>query len=1111
MRKLLLFAAFACLWGLVNTNVHSQELELLPINNLSDEYGPSDEQDIINMGDTMYLVWNQWGDLMFRRSLNGGQNWGEKQTLYTAFDYGASYPVLANEDNHVYAAYFRGTSGNNEIFMVRSDDYGASFGNEIQVSESIHLAQTPQIAATGDTVVVLYEDRDENWDYNIYFTYSTDNGNTWSDAVNISNTTNNARWCNLALHNGDIYAVWNQENGPNYDDLDLYFSKSTDWGTSWSIPYNITNNQAYNARLNTRVMDSSVYVIVSSKLDDLQSDIVLYRSSDLGETWEAGQNLSDNSGSSSRPDLWLARNSFNSHRLYAVWSDETYSGNDRSYIKYSLDNGVTWSDMTQLSQNTEDASWTQIIGQDKASVDEMYAVWFRPLEGTFDYQVFGRGIISTVSNEATITGTVSDPNGGPLENATVSVGGYTTFTNADGNYSLDVPAGTYEVSATAPGHQPSQPEQVELPSGETVVFDITLFPIIPGNHPPHNFEVAREGLNDVMLSWEAPIGFNSQELAYDDGTAEGFYWVGSATGMEHMAVAFEYEESAYYIRQLKIYTKAEVPENMMVQVLGDNGGVPDTSYTIAGPFAVNVAEAIEEPEWLIVEMDAPMTVGSRFYIDVYWPEGTSYKIGVDEANPDGFSYSTDDGGESWLTHSDMDFMMRAGIATDEAASVLLQPQADVLGYRIYRNNEMIEETENEVFSYLDEDISMGEIIDYGITAVYEGGESPQATKSIEIPEPVLFPPVNLQSEPLPDWEVQLDWEAPGTNGEYIHWDSGENSDAVGGENVDIFDAAARFAAGDLQEYDSLYLTHMDIFIADTNCQVLARVWQGGNQYYAGDLIREKEITNLQADSWQTLTFDIPVMIDATQELWIGYRVLNPEGAYPAGTDNGPAVPFKGDMILYGSDWVSMSNYFGWDINWNIQGYVVSTESPQGKHHVQPLVNNPITKNQNTPDHKDLGRTVFSPQVDYTHFIVYRNDEKLDSVPAGTLNYLDVQPEVYNQYLVTTAFDEFESNPSNMTEEVFEGLEETDLEVGLKLYPNPFKNKLKLEVNLKEATNLVIRLQTLSGIPVRTKNIGLLNKGLHSLSFDKLKNLPNGVYILRIETNKRQVIRNIVKM
>lgn len=33
------------------------------------------------------------------------------------------------------------------------------------------------------------------------------------------------------------------------------------------------------------------------------------------------------------------------------------------------------------------------------------------------------------------------------------------------------------------------------------------------------------------------------------------------------------------------------------------------------------------------------------------------------------------------------------------------------------------------------------------------------------------------------------------------------------------------------------------------------------------------------------------------------------------------------MILFYSDWVSVSDYFGWDINRNIHGLIVSTGAP----------------------------------------------------------------------------------------------------------------------------------------------------------------------------------------
>jgi hypothetical protein len=1086
--------------GLLMLNAAFAQVTFSDMQNLSNEYGPSNEHDLAAEGTNYFLVWDQWGDIMFRKSNNSGQNWGEKLTLYSGIDYGGKYPVVAASGNNVYITYYRNTTGNSEIFMVKSTNGGVTFGNEVQITNSIRLAQVPQIVASGDTVLVAYEDRDDDYDYQIYLLISTDGGSTWNDPQNLSQTTGNARWCNVAMHNEQLAVAWNEQTGATYNELDVFVTFSSDFGATWTTPENITNDGNYNARLNTRLIGNSLFVIVSSNVDGLQTDIMLYRSDDFGTTWEPGLNLSDNTGASERPDLWVTPNFDNNYRLYAVWSDDTFSGNDKAYLKYSIDNGYSWSEMESFSQATEDAAWVQIVGRADNGVDEMYTAWYRPNDGTFNYEVWGRAAQNQVSSDVNFSGIVRDNNNIPIQNATVALDGYVVFTDVDGEFNLDVPAGTYDLSASAAGFQNySQPALVLT---EDMFVEITLIALVPGNYPPHNLKVDQQDVNDVIVSWETPIGFGSIELAYDDGEANGLFNLEAATGQEFMAVGFQHDEPCY-LRQVKLLTSPGFSgETMKLWIVGDDGGAPDLSQVYGGPYLV----AVESP-YTIVNMDIPIPQNVRFYAACQWEEGNLYQIGGDLNQPDGFSYSTTDGGLNWYVHDDMDFMMRAGIAFDQknAPEMLLQPQA-LLGYNVFLNGNLWGFTETETALLLNLTPGMEHTI--GVAAVYDDGTSPVRSETIFIAEPLLFPPVHLTASILNYTTVNLEWQAPASDGEWMHWDDGENSDAVGGENIEIFDAAVRFTTDDLQNYDNQYLTSVSAFFVDIDCQIFIRVWQGGNQNYAGNLVREQLVAYPIPNEWNVIELDAPLQIDAQQELWIGYRVINPNGVYPAGTDDGPAIAFKGDMLLYGSDWVSMSSYFGWDINWNIQGFVVDA----GTKTLSPTtaLTNSLPQNIGEPQ-KITNLQVSEPfGWQYTHFNIYKNDTLLATTPPGELSYVDESPQSYNEYYVTTAWDEFESVPSNVVLVFYEGVDEnTSGTESIRVHPNPVSGAFTITWPQATGTASIITITDLQG-----KIITIFeNKGETKLELDVDNlngiRLQNGIYFIKIENDHSSAFAKII--
>jgi hypothetical protein len=1082
--------------------------------NISNSYGPSTEPDICNAGDTYFMVWNQWGDIKCKKSTNAGANWGDEILVYSAFDYGGNYPVIAVQGDFVYIFYYRNTMSNSEIFMVRSVNGGQTFESEVQISSAIHGCIVPQVAVTDDAVYVVYEDRDANWDYNIYLQKSTDNGTSWSTPQNISNTDQNARWCTIDASDDNLAVIWNQQTGSSYNHLDLFCSSSADAGTSWSTPQNITNNQAYNARLSTRIIGQHIYTATSAKIDGQQSDIMLYHSSDLGATWDDGINVSDNTGDSSRPDLRIVPTD-TTPRIYLTWSDATYFNNDRAQVSASYDGGATWTDFESISQDQEDASWAHMLVQAGDASDTCYVIWVNYLPGTFDSEVWGRHGENALVDFAHISGTVTASNGNPIAGATVTAGNYYAHTAADGSYSIDVLAGTYDVTATAATYQISTVFGVELVANQTEIIDFTLSPQVAGTYPPFNLQGQISGLCDVNLQWEAPLGNNAMELSYDDGIAESFNWAGSATGQEYVATAFSYNEN-FYLRRIKAMYQSDAAQNIMISVLGDNGGVPDLNYLLAGPVAIPVENTQGMEQWLQHDLDLPLAAGTTFYIAIGWDAGTSFVIGADETQPDGFSYSTNDNGTQWYNLDDRDFIIRAGIDVEATTR-------DITAIHVYRDNALLQALPYPAFSYTDTTSSCDQSYTYHATSVdADGNESgPSNAVTIAIPAPVLFPPLNLAAT-AGNQGVDLSWDAPGSQGEWIHWDDGVNANNVGGASITMFDVAIRFDTNDLAAYDQQYLTKMTFWLVDADCEIFARVWSGGSQFYAGTLIAEQQVTDLQANALNEVIFDAPIAIDAQQELWIGYRVINDAGCYPAGCDAGPAVPYKGDMLLYGGDWVSTSTYFGWELNWNIRGFVVSASDLDAIPGIPAALQDlPIAAQSGLPD---LRRGTEQVRYDraFTHYNLYRNEDFLTEIAATELSYNDPAPVAgTNSYYLTSAYDVFESAPSNTA-----SIDVTDATVAPPSvlssldgnYPNPFNpsTSINLQISAEDAGKPVtVEVYNTRGQHVVTLAQQPLQSGSHSIIWDGTDSLAqpvsSGIYFYRMRVGSYTASRKMILM
>ncbi|WP_132057624.1 S8 family serine peptidase [Halorussus amylolyticus] len=91
---------------------------------------------------------------------------------------------------------------------------------------------------------------------------------------------------------------------------------------------------------------------------------------------------------------------------------------------------------------------------------------------------YGHGIVDAVAAvgrlaaDSGVTGTVTDADGAPIEGATVEIAGFSTETDADGEYEVRATSGTYDLTVDAFGHA-SQTVSVEV-DDEFLTRDFTL-------------------------------------------------------------------------------------------------------------------------------------------------------------------------------------------------------------------------------------------------------------------------------------------------------------------------------------------------------------------------------------------------------------------------------------------------------------------------------------------------------------------------------------------------------------------------------------------------------------------------------------------------------------
>src|SRR5215211_6069824 len=133
----------------------------------------------------------------------------------------------------------------------------------------------------------------------------------------------------IAAFGTNIYSVWRDNSSGNND---IYFSASADNGTSFNGIENLSNNSGQSDKPQIAAVGTNVYVVWRDNSSG-NNDIYFKRSSDNGNSFSTTDNLSNNTGSSTDPQITATGNN-----VFIAWTDDT-SGNGDMYFKASTDNG----------------------------------------------------------------------------------------------------------------------------------------------------------------------------------------------------------------------------------------------------------------------------------------------------------------------------------------------------------------------------------------------------------------------------------------------------------------------------------------------------------------------------------------------------------------------------------------------------------------------------------------------------------------------------------------------------------------------------------------------------------------------------------------------------
>lgn len=363
-----LSACVCCYTGLAQQNILIDDVNL-----------PNEPSITINPNNTNQLVAGSNIDNVYT-SNDGGLTW-TKNTLSSTYGVWGDPVVIADNNNNFYFFHLSNPGSSqswiDRIVCQKSTDGGFSWNNGSFMGlngtkeQDKHWAVFDKI---NNIIYVTWTQFDEYGSSNptkkssIFFSKSTDFGATWSTALKINNIDgsciDNSTTVEGAVPtigpNGEIYVSWSGPNG-------IVFKKSLDQGVTWSaneIPIlpshqwdfsvpgiDRTNGMPITAcDTSPSVYNGTIYVNWSDQSNGTNdTDVFLSKSTDGGNTWSSPLRVNNDPSGKHQFLSWMTIDQTNGNIYIVFYDRRNYTNNNTDvYLAYSTNGGNTFTN-TKIS------------------------------------------------------------------------------------------------------------------------------------------------------------------------------------------------------------------------------------------------------------------------------------------------------------------------------------------------------------------------------------------------------------------------------------------------------------------------------------------------------------------------------------------------------------------------------------------------------------------------------------------------------------------------------------------------------------------------------------------------------------------------------------------
>jgi len=266
--------------------------------------------------------------------------------------------ITQTNDGGMWVTWHSGRTGNYELFYKISSDNGISWSGDFQLTSNASLDSHPSILQSSDERIWIVWDSDRTGDFEIYYKTSIDNGESWSGDTQLTvDPARDSFPSIMQSSDGKIWVFWSSGRNvtvsppdPTYQlSANIFYKFSSDSGQTWSddtlLATDYKNNywdDLYPSCM--QAANGSIWVVWAKHAREI------YAKTYNGTHWFGEVRLTTDPRDDTHPFIMQTAN----ERIWVFW-DSNRNAHDTD-IYYKIFDG-SWTDDLQLTTSMEDDEW----------------------------------------------------------------------------------------------------------------------------------------------------------------------------------------------------------------------------------------------------------------------------------------------------------------------------------------------------------------------------------------------------------------------------------------------------------------------------------------------------------------------------------------------------------------------------------------------------------------------------------------------------------------------------------------------------------------------------------------------------------------------------------